>query len=227
MITQNIKVAVDAVVFGYNNHVLQVLLVKPKEGIYTDRWVLVGGFVKDDESLQNALQRELEEESGLKLTYFEQLYTFGDQIHRDPRFRVISVSYFALVNSSDILLKADTDVIDAQWFSVNDLPALGYDHQDIIQKGLERLQNKVKYQPLGFDLLPEKFLFSDLERLYESLLNKEIDRRNFRKKILSFGLVDETNEFLTQKAGRPAKLYTFNRLKYSELTDVGFVFEVF
>lgn len=223
---QNIKVAVDAIVFGYMNGGLYVLLIKQKFGALKDRWALVGGFVKDNEGLHAAVHRELEEEAGIKVRYLEQLYTFGDNIHRDPRFRVISVAYFALVNSSNIVPQADTDAEEAGWFLINDIPSLAFDHEEILHTALERLRSKVMYQPIGFDLLPDEFLFSDLENLYTAILGKEIDRRNFRKKILSYGFVEETNTIPLKTGGRPAKYFTFNKTKYEELLKKGLHFEL-
>jgi 8-oxo-dGTP diphosphatase len=225
-IEQNIRIAVDAIVFGYSNNELNVLLVKQKFGETKNQWALVGGFVKDEETLTEAVNRELKEETGIKVNYLEQLYTFGDDINRDPRFRVIAVAYFALVNSTKLVLTADTDAEEARWFSINKLPKLAYDHEKILQVAYQRLKNKLTYQPIGFDLLPKEFLFSDLENLYCTILEKEIDRRNFRKKILSFGLVEETAHFSPKKSGRPAKLFRFNKLKYNQLHKEGFWFEI-
>lgn len=223
---QNIKVAVDAIVFGYMNGGLYVLLIKQKFGALKDRWAFVGGFVKDNEGLHAAVHRELEEEAGIKVRYLEQLYTFGDNIHRDPRFRVITVAYFALVNSTNIVPQADTDAEEAGWFLINEIPSLAFDHEEILHTALERLRNKVMYQPIGFDLLPDEFLFSDLENLYTAILGKEIDRRNFRKKILSYGFVEETNAVPLKTGGRPAKYFTFNKTKYEELLKKGLHFEL-
>lgn len=223
---QNIKLAVDAIVFGYSDNCLKVLLIKQKYGALKNQWALVGGFVKDDESLSDAVFRELQEEAGIKVNYLEQLYTFGDDINRDPRYRVVSVAYFALVNSSKFLLTPDTDAEDAQWFPIHDVPDLAYDHAKILEFALQRLRNKITYQPIGFDLLPDEFLFSDLENLYSTLLNKEIDRRNFRKKIMSFNILEETEIISKNKTGRPAKYYKFNNLKYNNLVKNGFHFEV-
>jgi 8-oxo-dGTP diphosphatase len=223
---QNIKVAVDAIVFGYADNNLNVLLIKQKFGQLKNQWALVGGFIKDNETLSNAVNRELKEEAGIKVNYLEQLYTFGDNINRDPRFRVISVAYFALVNSTKLVLTADSDAEDAKWFPIKDLPTLAFDHKDILKTALLRLQNKLTYQPIGFDLLPKEFLFSDLENLYCTILEKEIDRRNFRKKILSFGIVKETEKFSVKKSGRPAKLFKFNKLKYNKLVKEGFLFDI-
>lgn len=226
-IEQNIKVAVDAVVFGYSGSGgLQVLLIKQKFGKLKNQWALVGGFVKDDETLTDAVNRELLEEAGIKVNYLEQLYTFGDDVKRDPRFRVVSVAYVALVNSTNLKPVADTDAEEAGWFEIKDLPGLAFDHKEILNTAIQRLRNKLTYQPIGFDLLPEEFPFSDLENLYCTILEKEIDRRNFRKKILSFGIVEETNKFAPKSSGRPAKLFKFNNLKYSELAQGGFHFEI-
>lgn len=226
-LTQNIKIAVDAIVFGYANQKLHVLLVQQKYGMLKGQWVLVGGFVKDEESLTNAVNRELSEEAGISVNYLEQLYTFGEDIHRDPRFRVVTVAFFALVNSTKLKLKADTDASDAQWFPIDGLPErIGYDHKEIIEVAHERLKSKLTYQPIGFDLLRKEFLFSELENLYCIILGKEIDRRNFRKKILSFGIVDETDKISSQKSGRPAKMFKFNKLKYNKLVKNGFHFEI-
>lgn len=223
---QNIKVAVDAIVFGYNSNQLKVLLIRRKYGELKGQWALPGGFVKDDEGLDRAVVRELEEEAGITVSFLEQLYTFGDKVDRDPRFRVISVAYFALVNPSRLQLVADTDADDAQWFPVQDLPALAFDHTDIVRMALDRLRAKLMYQPVGFDLLPEQFLFSDLEQLYATILDRAIDRRNFRKKILSLGVVEETSHKLQQQSGRPAMLFRFNKWKYQKLKKEGLSFEI-
>ena len=225
-LNQNIKIAVDAIVFGYANNTLNVLLIKQKFGILKNQWALVGGFVKDNETLHAAVNRELQEETGIQVNYLEQLYTFGDSISRDPRFRVVSVAYVALVNSSTLVLKADTDAEDARWFPIKEVPKLAFDHDEILQKALQRLQNKLIYQPIGFDLLAKEFLFSELENLYCTILEKEIDRRNFRKKILSFGIIEETANFSPQKTGRPAKLFKFNKMKYKKLQESSFLLDI-
>lgn len=226
MLKQNIKIAVDAIVFGYADSKLNVLLIKQKFGVLKNQWALVGGFVKDNETLNEAVFRELQEEAGINVNYLEQLYTFGDNLERDPRFRVVTVAYFALVNSTKLILKADTDAEDAEWFSINNLPDLAFDHKEILKTALIRLQSKLTYQPIGFDLLPKEFLFSELENLYCTILEKEIDRRNFRKKIMSFDIVEETEKFAAKMKGRPAKLYRFNKFKYNKLCKDGFLFEI-
>ncbi|MFD2035215.1 NUDIX domain-containing protein [Belliella marina] len=223
---QNIKIAVDAIVFGYADNKLNVLLIKQKFGELKNQWALVGGFVKDNETLIDAVNRELQEETGIKVNYLEQLFTFGDNVNRDPRFRVVSVAYFALVNSTKLVLQADSDAEDAKWFSINELPKLAFDHKEILKTAQRRLQSKLSYQPIGFDLLPKEFLFSELENLYCTILERKIDRRNFRKKILSFGIVEETEKFGNKIKGRPAKLYRFNKQKYNKLVKDGFLFEI-
>lgn len=222
-ITQNIKIAVDAVVFGYHNNQIQILLIQQKFG--KKQWALPGGFVLDKESLDEAVIRELKEETSVKANYLEQLYTFG-ATQRDERFRVVSVAYLALINPNNYTLKADTDAKDAQWFDMYDLPELAFDHKDIIAVGLERLKAKINYQPIGFELLNTKFPFSELENLYQTILNKKLDRRNFRKKLLSFGILQETDEYQKVGSGRPAKLFKFNQNKYKELEADGFHFEI-
>lgn len=224
--SQNIRVAVDAIVFGYQNNQLYVLLIQQKFGTQESYWALPGGLVQNDESLQDAVKRELKEETNISVNYFEQLFTFGDDVFRDPRNRVISVAYFALVDSSKLIVKADTDAEKAQWFKIDEIPPLAFDHTVILGKGIERLKAKLTYEPIGFDLLPKEFLFSELENLYCTILEKEIDRRNFRKKILSFEIIEETDRFSPVKSGRPAKLFKFNKQKYNTLLKKGFHFEI-
>jgi 8-oxo-dGTP diphosphatase len=223
---QNIRVAVDAIVFGYQNNQLYVLLIQQKFGTQESYWALPGGLVKNDESLQDAVKRELKEETNITVNYFEQLFTFGDDVFRDPRNRVISVAYFALVDATKLKIKADSDAENAQWFKIDEIPTLAFDHTSIVAKAIERLKAKLTYEPIGFDLLPKEFLFSELENLYCTILEKELDRRNFRKKIISFGIIEETDRFSPVKSGRPAKLFRFNKQKYNVLLNKGFHFEI-
>lgn len=225
-LNQNIRVAVDAIVFGYQNNQLYVLLIEQKFGTQESYWALPGGLVQNNESLQEAVKRELKEETNISVNYFEQLYTFGDDIYRDSRNRVISVAYFALVDASKLTIKANTDAENTQWFEISQVPPLAFDHSIILKKALERLKAKLTYAPVGFDLLPKEFMFSDLENLYATILEKEIDRRNFRKKILSFEIIEETERFSPVKTGRPAKLFRFNKKKYNALLEEGFHFEI-
>lgn len=223
---QNIHVAVDAVVFGYESKKnLSVLLIKRGAEPFQNSWALPGGLVLEDESLEAAVKRELKEETSVKIDYLEQLYTFGKP-GRDPRNRVVSVSYFGLVRPRNFQIQADTDADDAQWFPIDDLPKLAFDHQKIFDTAKKRLQAKLQYQPIGFDLLSKEFPFSDLEHLYTTILENNIDRRNFRKKILSFGIVEETDKISQKGSGRPAKLFRFNKAKYDQLEKEGFHFEI-
>ena len=223
---QDIKVAVDAVVLGYQNNSLYVLLIEQKFGDQKPYWALPGGLVHNNEPLLEAVKRELKEETNVAVNYLEQLYTFGDNIYRDSRNRVISVAYFALIDSARTAIKADTDADNVQWFAVGEIPPLAFDHTEIVTLAITRLKAKLTYQPIGFDLLPPEFLFSDLENLYCTILEKEIDRRNFRKKIMSFGFIEETDKFSEKKGGRPAKLFRFNKGKYSAMEQEGFYFGI-
>ena len=226
--SSNIKVAVDAIVFGYSkNDGVSVLLIKRKYPPFKDNWAIPGGFVLEHESLEEAVKRELLEETGIKVNYLEQLYSFGEP-KRDPRQRIISIAYFALVKSSLFQqLKASTDAEEAQWFGIGKLPKLAFDHKQILQVAIERVRAKVRYQPIGFELLDKKFPFADLERLYAALLDRNIDRRNFTKKILSLGLLEDTGEqTATAGAGRPSKIYQFNKKRYQQLLKEGMHFEI-
>lgn len=215
--------AVDCVVFGLDED-LQVLLIQRDLAPFQGRWALPGGFVRMDETLDEAARRELDEETGVTRVYLEQLYTFGD-IERDPRERVVSVAYYALVKLSDHRVKAATDARDAAWFSVVDLPKLAFDHERIVHLALERLKGKVVYQPIGFELLPPKFTLSQIQRMYEIILEKELDKRNFRKKVLAMGFLEELDEVEQDVAHRAARLYRFDKKRYQELMKEGFHFE--
>jgi len=224
----SIKLAVDAIVFGYSKtDGVSVLLIQRKYPPFKDLWALPGGFILEKESLEDAVKRELQEETGIRVSYLEQLYTFGKP-GRDPRQRVISVAYFALVKSSLYQeLKASTDAEDVNWFTIKKLPPLAFDHREILQTAIERIRAKIRYQPIGFELLDKKFPFSDLERLYTTLLDRDIDRRNFAKKILALHILDETDEVAkTDGKGRPSKMYQFNKKRYQELIRQRINFEI-
>jgi 8-oxo-dGTP diphosphatase len=216
---------VDCVVFGFDGGELKVLLIQRGLEPFKGAWALPGGFVRVDETLDDAARRELVEETGLKDVFLEQLYTFGE-IKRDPRERVVSVAYYALVKLSDHKAKAATDAANAEWFPISKLPKLAFDHAEIAATALARLQGKVRYQPIGFELLPPKFTLSELQHLYEAILETKLDKRNFRKKVLGFGLLLPLKE--TQMAGRhrPAQLFRFDADKYEKLKKRGFNFEL-
>lgn len=216
---------VDIVVFALDERDLQVMLVQRDLAPFAGDWALPGGFVRIEETLDAAAARELREETGLGNIFLEQLFTFG-AVDRDPRERVVTVAYFALVNLAGHAVAASTDARSAAWFSVNDVPSLAFDHQQILDVALERLRAKVRYQPLGFELLPEKFTLRQLQHLYEIILDRPLDKRNFRKKVLSMGIIKETSEIETDVAHRAARLFRFDKKAYDRLTKRGFNFEI-
>jgi 8-oxo-dGTP diphosphatase len=216
---------VDCVVFGLDEEDLKVLLIRRALEPFQGRWALPGGFVRMDESLEDAARRELLEEAGVRPGLLEQLYTFGAP-GRDPRDRVVTVAYFALVKLSDHRVQAATDAREAAWFSVWDAPRLAFDHADILAMALQRLKGKVRYQPIGFELLPPKFTLTQLQRLYEKILERPLDKRNFRKKLLSMDLLEELDEVEQDVSHRAARLYRFDHKKYKQLEKAGFNFEL-
>jgi 8-oxo-dGTP diphosphatase len=216
---------VDCVIFGMDDEDLKVMLIERGLPPFEGEWALPGGFVHVDETVDEAARRELEEETGLRKVFLEQLYTFS-AVDRDPRARVISVAYYALVNLVDHRVQAATDAREAAWFSVDDVPSLAFDHAEILNVALERLRGKLAYQPVGFELLPQKFALSQLQHLYEVVLERELDRRNFRKKVLATGLLVETKEVQRDVAHRAARLYRFDERKYKQLARDGFHFEI-
>jgi 8-oxo-dGTP diphosphatase len=216
---------VDCVVFGLDDEDLKVLLIQRDLPPFEGRWALPGGFVRVEETLEEAAQRELAEETGIRKVFLEQLYTFG-AVDRDPRERVVTVAYYGLVNLRGHDLKATTDARSAAWFALDDTPPLAFDHERILQTAHDRLKGKVRYQPIGFELLPEKFTLRQLQHLYEKVLDRELDKRNFRKKILGMGVLEELDEVEQDVAHRAARLYRFDRKKYEKATKQGFNFEV-
>ncbi|WP_085765886.1 NUDIX hydrolase [Nonlabens spongiae] len=222
---QNIKLTVDAVVFGYENGKVYLLLINRKYEPFKNQWALPGGYVKDDENLEEAVARELKEESGVEINFLEQLYTFG-AVDRDPRGRVVSISYYGLVRPDKFQISAATDAKDVKWFPLNEIPQVSFDHERIIESGIIRLRSKIKYEPIGFELLDAKFPFSDLEKLYSALLGEPVDRRNFRKKIKELNVLDELDDTLSTGPGRPARLFKFNKKRFFQLKKEGVHFEL-
>lgn len=204
------SVTVDVIIFTIIDSDLKVLLVKRKNQPFEGRWAIPGGFVRHNENLEDAAKRELSEETNVKNIYLEQLYTFGE-VARDPRGRVITVAYFALAGAKDMQIKAASDVSDVQWHSVYNLPELAFDHAMILDYALQRLRYKLEYSTVCFQLLPKKFTLTELQNAYEIIFNKKLDKRNFRKKILSLGLISETGKATEGKAHRPAMLYSFSK----------------
>ena len=214
---------VDCVVFGLDETDLKVLLIQRKLPPFAHAWALPGGFVRVDETLDDAAQRELREEAGISDLYLEQLYSFG-QLARDPRERVVTVAYYALAKLSDHRIRAATDAMGVGWFALDDLPKLAFDHADIVARAHERLRGKVRYAPIGFELLPPRFSLTQLQRLYEIVLGTALDKRNFRKKILAMDLIVPTDELEQGVRHRAARLYRFDRRKYDRLSKQGFEF---
>ena len=218
--------SIDCVIFGFDDrYQLQIMLIQRNLEPFKGQWALPGGFVRIDESLEDAARRELAEETGLQNIFLEQLYTFG-QPKRHPGDRVVSVAYYALVNLVEHAVQAATDASAAAWFPVQALPPLAFDHQTILQTALQRLKGKVRYEPIGFELLPNKFTLTELQRLYETVLEEPLDKRNFRKKILKMDLLIELDEKQQGVAHRAAKLYRFDEAKYTQLKQKGFNFEL-
>lgn len=208
---------VDCVIFGLDeSHQLKVLLIQRAHAPFAGQWAFPGGFVDMEEPLEKAALRELEEETGMTDVFIEQLYTFGEP-NRDPRGRVVSVAYFALVNLAQHPVQAASDARRVQWFSLDEMPVLAFDHDHILETALSRLRAKVRYQPIGFELLPEHFTLSQLQQLYETILGVEaLNKRNFRTRILKMGVLQEVGK-QEGVAHRPAKLYRFDKATYEQL----------
>ena len=202
----NPLIAVDIVLFTIRERDLNLLLIRRLIPPFQGSYALPGGFVLEDESLDDAAKRELLEETGVENLYLEQLYTFGEP-KRDPRGRVVTVAYYALVPPGQAL-QAGSDAAEADWFPLAKLPALAFDHKEIVNYAYERLRNKLDYTDVGFELLPDKFTLSELQVVHEAILGESLDKRNFRRKIIQQGIVKPTKQ-LQQTGRKPAQLYRF------------------
>jgi 8-oxo-dGTP diphosphatase len=216
---------VDCVVFGLAATGLQVLLIERDLPPFAGCWALPGGFVRVDETLEAAARRELAEETGLGAVFLEQLCTIGS-LDRDPRERVVTVAYYALVNAGAELLLARTDARQARWVGLDHGLTLAFDHGEILAIALDRLRGKLRYAPIGFELLPRKFTLTQLQQLYETVLNRQFDKRNFRKKLLKMDLLIPLEEHQQGVQHRAAQLYSFDEPRYQELQAKGFSFEL-
>ncbi len=215
------QVTVDIVIFTIQSGTLKVLLVKRRAPPFVGQFAIPGGFVHEDEALDQSALRELREETGVADVYLEQLYSFGE-VGRDSRGRVITVAYFALI-SADRPLKAGTDAAEAKWWAMEQLPNLAFDHARILDYALERLRNKLEYTTVGFQLLPEKFTFTELQEVYEAILGKKLDKRNFRRKLSLLRILKPLPEY--RRGGqRPAQLYRFVAARFEKLKDKGILF---
>jgi len=215
-------VAVDIVLFTIQGGTLKVLLVKRQQAPHRGDWALPGGIVAADESVDAAALRELQEETNIGNIYLEQLYTFGDT-NRDPRGRVVTIAYYALVNWQQFQLKARHRVSQADWFPVKRLPELAFDHRRIVDYALERLQSKINYTTIGFQLLPREFTLTELQGAYEVILGQRLDKRNFRRKMLQLNVLEGTKEFKAHGRQRPARLYTFTKPRVVKLQEKGII----
>ncbi len=219
----NFALSVDCVVFGFDNKSLKVLLIKSKMEPYIGQWSLIGDMLQTDEELDAAANRILEYRTGLKNVFLKQAKTFG-RVDRHPLGRVVTIAYVALVRIKDYEISTENMQNEAHWHHINQIPELAFDHNNILDYCLETLRKKVREEPVGFALLPDKFTIFELQSLYESILNEKIDKRNFRKKILSMQILEPCNETQKGVPHRPAKLYHFNRDKYKKLKQNGWVF---
>ena len=216
------SVTTDCVIFGFDGGELKVLLVERGLEPHKGRWAFPGGFVKMDESCEEGALRELEEETALKGTYVQQFHTYSDP-NRDPRERVITVAFFALVRIQEV--EAGDDANKAQWFTIDEVPQLAFDHDVILRDALKRLRERIHFQPIGFELLPEKFTMRQLQNLYEAILDVHFDRGNFSKKMLHFNILTPLEETVRPTPKREARLYRFNKESYDELKQKGFRLE--
>ncbi|MCB9245052.1 MAG: NUDIX domain-containing protein [Flavobacteriales bacterium] len=217
--------SVDCVIFGYHHGTLKVLLIQRGADPFKYQWAIPGDLVSPEEDLDSSAERILQHLTGLKDIYVEQFHTFG-QRDRHPAGRVVTVGYFALVESEKYQPVASHWASDIGWFDIRNIPPLAFDHDDILAKGIEFLRKKVRTEPVVFNLLPPKFTLLDIQGLYEALLLEKFDKPNFRKKILSTGVLVPLDEVQTNVAHRPAKLFRFDQERYDTLKGNTINFEL-
>lgn len=219
-------IAVDCIIFGYDilDKELKLLLIKRSFNPAKGKWSLAGGFVRAEESLDEAACRILRKLTGLEIIYLKQSYSYGE-VNRDPGARVISVAYFALI-AVRVISKELSEQYGAHWRSIASLPDLIFDHSEMVKKALADLQNQIKVRPLGFELLPEKFTLVHLQDLYEAIYQRKVDKRNFRKKILSMGILEKLDEKEKETSKKGAYYYKFNKDRYANLKQNGFYFNL-
>ncbi|MFT4551998.1 MAG: 8-oxo-dGTP diphosphatase [Chlamydiales bacterium] len=218
-------ISTDCAIFAYSQEELKVALIQRKNLPYKGKWAIPGGFIEGDETLEEGAARELFEETHIKDVYLEQFHCFSAP-KRDPRGRVITVAFFALVNPDHYEISASADAEKVQWWEIHNLPPLAFDHQKMMEMALESLKKSITLNPIGFELLPKEFTLSQFQKLYEILLEKSIDKRNFRKKISRFNFIKETGKVTEGDRHRPAKLYSFDSKKYKRFSKEGFYFDL-
>lgn len=216
------SVATDCVIFGFDGMKLKVLLIERGREPYKGKWAFPGGFLEMDETAEQGARRELMEETHMRPDYIEQFHCFTEP-DRDPRERVISIAFLALVKTAEV--EGGDDAARAEWFPLDDMPPLAFDHERILRMALMKLRERIHFQPVGFELLPLKFTLKELQMLYEAILDVRFDRRNFAKKMMHFGLLTQLEETVWPTPKREAFLYSFNREKYDELKQKGFRLE--
>lgn len=216
------SVTTDCVIFGFDDVKLKVLLVERGMAPYKGRWAFPGGFLNMDESAEEGALRELKEETGLEGAYIRQFHTFSAP-QRDPRERVITIAYYALVKMQEV--KGGDDASDARWFALDEMPPLAFDHDQILRKAEKTLRQQIHFEPVGFELLPEKFTIKQLQNLYEAILDMRFDRRNFYNKMRRLGMLELTGDTANPSQRREANLFSFNAEKYAELKSKGFQLE--
>ena len=217
--------SVDNVIFGFDGTDLKVLLIRRKHEPFAGYWALPGDIVQPDQDLDEGALHVLEQLTGIQNVYLEQVHTFG-KVDRHPRGRVITVAYFSLIKIDDVQIRPSSFADKVEWKEIRSLETLAFDHMEIVNTCLRRLRRKVRYRPIGFELLPEKFTLTELQKLYESILEKELDKRNFRKKILSMNILKDHSEMQKGVAHRPAKLYSFDAEIYDAAKESGYNFEL-
>jgi 8-oxo-dGTP diphosphatase len=219
------NLSIDCAIFGFENQTLEVLLVKRAIKPHKGRWALPGGFIKKEEYVEEAAQRILRDTTGVKNIYLEEVGVL-DSINRFPLWRDFTIEHFALISPEHYQLKPGIDTSAVKWFKLDDLPPLPFDHQGIIKTALEKLRTRVRYRPIGFELLPEKFTLPNLQKLYEVILDKKLDKRNFRKKLIKMNLLQKLKEKEKGNKRRAAYLYKFDKHFYNKLKSNGFNFEL-
>lgn len=218
-------VSIDCLIFGFRGSGLDILLIEHGEGISKGKWALPGGWIQYNEDVDEAAGRLLKSLTGVSNIYLEQLRAFGD-VNRYPEKRVITIAYYALVNTDHYALSAGFTASDVQWFNVRDVPKLPYDHNRILDFGLRQLKHKVRHEPIGFNLLPKKFTLHQIQQLYEAILETQLDKPNFRRKLLNMNLLVPCHEKQKDVSHRAASLYRFDKKIYDQLTEKGLSFEL-